>query len=467
MSDHDAHAWSRLAAEAEDLATHIRELPVQPDVTPAEVRQYLEREYRFDRPRPLAELVGEAAGMLREWTVHITHPRYFGLFNPSVREAGALADALVGIYNPQLAAWSHAPAANEIERHTLRALAQLIGFEGDVHATFTSGGAEANVSALLTAIAHRAPEALEDGLGAVERRPLVYVSEQSHHSFLKGVRMAGLGTSALRILPTTDRLTLDVGAFRRQAAADLAGGHQPLMLVATAGTTSAGAIDPLKDLADAAAEVGCWYHVDAAWGALAALSPRLRPVLAGIERADSVTWDAHKGLSVPMGAGMFFCRHPEAVQRAFGVATAYMPGRSEDAEDPYATTMQWSRRAIGMKVFLSLAELGLDGYAALVEHQAAMGDALRERLVATSWEVVNETPLPLVCFTHADVRSGRLTTADVLASIHARRRVWISETVLRGERVLRACITSFRTEPGDLDVVIEELEHARRSHAVA
>lgn len=199
------------------------------------------------------------------------------------------------------------------------------------------------------------------------------------------------------------------------------------------------------------------------------LSSPLRPAILGIEKADSVTWDAHKWLSVPMGAGMFFCRHPEAVKRAFAISTSYMPHESDDQTvDPYAATAQWSRRLIGLKVFMALAELGLDGYGAMIERQAALGDHLRNRLRDTGWLIRNDTPLPVVCFSHPDLQRGGLTTGQMLETIYARGRVWISDVLLGGqERVLRACITSYRSTEADIECLIEELEHARRVKAPA
>jgi glutamate/tyrosine decarboxylase-like PLP-dependent enzyme len=233
--------------------------------------------------------------------------------------------------------------------------------------------------------------------------------------------------------------------------------------VGTAGTTGGGVVDPLPVLADIAAGCGAWVHVDAAWGGAAALVPRLRAALDGIERADSVTWDAHKWLSVPMGAGMFFCRHPAAVRAAFDVSTSYMPSTTGvETTDPYMTTVQWSRRAIGLKVFMSLAERGRDGFAEQIDRQARMGDVLRAKLTDAGWTIVNDTPLPLICFTHDDLRSNQTSTADILETIYSRGNVWISDVVLgRKERVLRACITSFRTEEADLEYLINELEFAR------
>jgi glutamate/tyrosine decarboxylase-like PLP-dependent enzyme len=223
-------------------------------------------------------------------------------------------------------------------------------------------------------------------------------------------------------------------------------------------------VDPLDSLADVAADVGIWFHVDAAWGGAAVLIARLRHVLAGIERADSVTWDAHKWLSVPMGAGMFFCRHEQAVRRAFDVATSYMPWHADDSPvDPYLCTVQWSRRAIGLKLFMTLAACGGDRFAELIDRQVRMGDLLRTKLRDAGWAVVNETALPLICATHDDIRRGRCTTTEIVRATVARGKVWISEVNLGGkERVIRACITSFRTMEEDIDTLVGELETTRR-----
>jgi aromatic-L-amino-acid decarboxylase len=168
---------------------------------------------------------------------------------------------------------------------------------------------------------------------------------------------------------------------------------------------------------------------------------------------------------VPMGAGMFFCRHPEAVKRAFAISTSYMPeGVGEDTLDPYATTAQWSRRMIGLKVFMTLAELGLNGYRELIERQTEMGDLLRLRLGEAGWLIRNQTPLPVVCFSHPDIQAGSLTTSGIIKNIYSRGRVWISDVVLGGrERVLRACITSFHTDESDIECLIDELELARHT----
>lgn len=464
-ADPNGH-WARFAAEVAGFEARIRTLPVVHAPEPAALRQALAERFTFADGIPLPLLADELTGMLRKGLVHVTHPRYFGLFNPSVREAAVLGDALAALYNPQLAVWSHAPVVQELERLTLATLARQLGYDPETMAAhFASGGAEANLAGVLAALASRCPGAAEHGLRGLAREPRIYVSAESHHSFLKIARMCGLGTAAVREVPVTAALAMDVGALEAMLTADRDAGRHPVLIVATAGTTSAGVIDPLAEVADLAARYDTWFHCDAAWGGGAAMSPRLRPLLAGIERADSITWDAHKWLSVPMGAGMFFTRHPEAVGRAFGVASTYMPpAASTITEDPHLVTPQWSRRAIGLKVFAALAELGLPGYAALVEHQAAMGEALRDRLRDAGWMVVNETALPVVCFTHADITAGRTTASAVRDAVYARGSAWVSAVRLAGgPPVLRACITSYQTTAEDLDVLVHELEAARRA----
>jgi glutamate/tyrosine decarboxylase-like PLP-dependent enzyme len=230
-------------------------------------------------------------------------------------------------------------------------------------------------------------------------------------------------------------------------------------VVGTAGTTTVGAIDPLPEMAAFCRREGLWFHVDAAWGGGAAMSPKLRPHLAGIESADSITCDAHKWLSVSMGAGMFFCRHPKAAENAFTIDAPYVLDALRGAADPYVESLQWSRRFIGLKVFMTLAELGAPGMAAMIEGQAAMGDRLREKLRERGWIVLGETPFPLVCFTHPEIRAGTASPDSVLRSVYRGRQAWISEARFQGrEPALRACITSFKTSAADLEILVDEID---------
>jgi glutamate/tyrosine decarboxylase-like PLP-dependent enzyme len=385
--------------------------------------------------------------------VQVTHPRYFGLFNPSVTLASVIADTLVAMYNPQLANWRTSPAANEMERHTLGWLAAKFGLPENALATFTSGGTEANLSAVIVALTRAFPDYGEHGLRHLHAQPSIYLTEETHHSFSKIAHMTGLGRRALRAIPTGRCLKMDVGELRKRVAEDRINGFLPFLVVGTAGTTAAGVVDPLSAIGHFCREEGLWFHADAAWGGSAILSPKLKSYLAGIDMADSITCDAHKWLSVSMGCGMFFCRHPETVAEAFRADVSYMPGKPVGpAFDPYTTSAQWSRRFIGLKLFLALAHHGEAGYVEMIEHQSRMGDVLREALRSSGWRIVNSTPLPLVCF----ARDG-VVPSTFLAALHKRQIAWMSEARLGGIPVVRACITSFKTTERHIHWVVDEM----------
>ena len=318
-----------------------------------------------------------------------------------------------------------------------------------------------NLSAVVVALTHAFPGYGEHGLRHLTGEPAIYLTEAAHHGFNKIAHMTGLGRRCLRLIAADSQQKMDVEDLKRRVADDRRKGFLPFMVVGTCGTTAAGAIDSLPEIGRFCQEAGLWFHVDAAWGGAAIVSPSLRHHLAGFEAADSITCDAHKWLSVPMGCGMFFCRHREIVARAFRAEVTYMPGKPEglgdeasDTFNPLTNSAQWSRRFIGLKFFMALAERGEGGYAEMIDHQARMGQALRESLTATGWRIVNSTPLPLVCFT----RDG-LVPSDLLAALRERQIAWMSEAQLQGIPVMRACITSYRTTQKDIEWVVDEMNN--------
>jgi len=440
---------ARLSEECEAQLRAIRAGRVAPQLARGEVLRELEERYRFDAPQALDDVAADVVALLARGILHPAHTRYFGLFVPGVRFSSVVADLITASINPQIGGWFHSPAGVELEEHTLRFLLRALGFDPDASAAhFTSGGSEANLTAALSALAHAHPETATRGVRALDRQPLIFVSREAHHSLWKVARHMGLGTDAVRAIETDERFRMRVDALREQLARE-----KPFLIVATAGTTAAGAIDPLEEIADVCAEHGIWLHVDAAWGGAAVLSPQLKPHLRGIERADSIACDAHKWLSVAMGAGMFFTRRPEALARAFEVEASYVPRAAEPEPDFYRASLQWSRRFIGLKVFLALAELGAAGLAAQLEQQTALGDRLRDALRTRGWEIVNDTPFPLVCFRRDGVDSAELVRRVVADGNH-----WISHAIVGGTHsVARACITNHETTADDVDSLAEAI----------
>lgn len=432
---------------------------VGPPAEPGAVRAYVES-LSFEHPRAPDEALEHLAEGLRRFQVHVAHPRYFGLFNPAPATMAIAGDVIAAGFNPQLATWSHSPMACEIERFLAAELGARFGYD-DVEGTFASGGAEANHTALLVALGEAFPEVAREGLRAAPGSPVFYLSAEAHHSFQKAARMSGLGEVAVRPVEVDAASRMRVEALEARIAADRADGLAPFLVVATAGTTSSGAIDPLPTIAEVAERQGLWFHVDAAWGGAAALVPELAPALAGIERSDSLTFDAHKWLSVPMGAGLFLTRRRGALGRTFGTRAPYMPRPVADVDDPYGSSMQWSRRFIGAKLYLTLAVAGWEGYAAALRHQAQMADRLRHALPDQGWDVVNDTPLPIVCFDDPKLAANRAVT--FAAWVQRSGRAWISSTRLAGRSVLRACVTHAGTGPDDIDALLDTLARARRA----
>jgi glutamate/tyrosine decarboxylase-like PLP-dependent enzyme len=462
-----AALWRQVFATIEAYTHEVESLPVSVAPDLPELRAQLAA-YDFTHPVAPDEACAFLAGGLRRYQVHTPHPRYYGLFNPAPTTMGIAADALVAAFNPQMAAWSHNPFAAEVEAHLVRAFGARFGY-AETDGTFCTAGAEANHTGVLAALTHAFPDFAQRGVRALAAQPVLYISAEGHHSIIKAARLSGLGTDAARVIPVNEKLQMDCAALRAQIARDRREGFAPFLVVATLGTTNAGVLDPVNELADIAAENDLWLHADAAWGGAAVLVEELRPLLAGIERADSITFDAHKWLSVPMGAGVFLTRHRDILTRTFRMANAYMPRAYETEHDivsPYEHSMQWSRRFTGAKVFLSLLVAGWDGYAAAIRQQTAMGALLRRELEENDWQSVNETELPVVCF--VDSRDDVPAHSEaILNEVLASGRAWISTTRLgTGRHVLRACVTNYRTDEEDVRALVQALNEAREKERV-
>ncbi len=403
--------------------------------------------------------------MLYGGIVHPNHRRHFGLFVPGVQAAGVVADTLAALLNPQLGAWWYSPAACEIERFVLDAFLEKLGFDtGEAFAHFTSGGSEANATAVVLALTRHFPNYATTGLTVSEKYPVLYASEQAHDSFAKIAHMTGIGRRAVRRVRTDSAFRMDVDDLRQQYEQDKKNGASPFLVVGTAGTTAGGAFDPLPLLLNFTQEAGLWLHVDAAWGGLALLLDEFRALLSGIDKADSVTWDAHKMFPIPMGAGMFFTHSKKDAAKAFGVEAGYLPASRQGTLDLYSHSIQWSRRFIGLKVFLTLAELGWGGIASLLRQQTRVAQKLRHELLHAGFSIVNHSPLPLVCFTHPTIESGAHRADTIVDELVSQGRVWLSAVSLSPNRPksLRACLTNHRTNEEDVKLLVSEVTRILR-----
>jgi glutamate/tyrosine decarboxylase-like PLP-dependent enzyme len=393
---------------------------------------------------------------LEDGVVHLTHPRYFGLFNPAPTFPAQCADRIAAAFNPQLATSTTSPAAVEIESHVIRAVGRRAGFWPEVGGHFTTGGAEANYTALICALTRANAGFASEGARAFGGPPVFYASKESHVAWLKIAHQAGIGRSAVNLVRTDGAGRMDANALNDAIAADRAQGRVPVMIVATAGTTNAGMIDPLTNCAEIARLAGLWYHVDGAWGGALIASDRLRGALVGIEQADSITIDAHKWFATTMGCGMFITRDVHALSSAFQVSTSYMPSNVPNL-DPYVTSVQWSRRFLGLRLFLSLAAAGWAGYGEHVERAIELAGVLKDKLASEGWSIVNRSLLAVLCI---EPPAGGSNVRSIVNRVLASGRAWISAATFEGREVIRACVTNGETMPDDIDELAEVMRAA-------
>ncbi len=258
----------------------------------------------------------------------------------------------------------------------------------------------------------------------------------------------------MRLVATDGTGRMDAGALAEMIAGDVRRGAVPFMVVGTAGTTNAGMIDPIERCAAIARDAGLWFHVDAAWGGALIASTRLRHVLDGMALADSVTIDAHKWLATTMGCGMFLTTHPHVLSAAFQVSTTFMPSNVADL-DPYVTTAQWSRRFLGVRLFLALGAAGWSGYAEHVERSVALIAILEQALIARGWTIANTSSLALLC---VEPPAGRDTVPAIAARVLASGRAWVAVAKFEGREVIRICLTHGEATAADVTQLVDVLD---------
>ena len=408
---------------------------------------------------------------------HVPAANYFGLMNPTPTYMAVLAEALVSALNPQLATLARSQLASKIENETVRWIGERIWGNGNgsgrpFDGTFTSGGNEANFSAIALALAARFPESIEEGIAAIGGKPVLYASAESHHSLDKSAGLLGLGRKALRRVPVDDCVQMKLGELETMIEADKAGGHIPFCVVATAGTTNSGAIDNIAALADLCQKHGLWLHVDGAYGAAAVFSNQHRELVHGIERADSVTIDPHKWLAMPFAAGVILTSRPELLEKAFAVTTPYMPKvgstmskaqavRGTHLVDNFKVSTQWSRRMNSLKFWLTLRVHGRKAYEELIGRQLDLARHMREWIERSAdFEMAAPQVLPIlnlrVKLPGAKEEEIDRINAAIVDEVTRDGRRWISLTRVNGRSVIRMMIISYLSEERHL----EELQRA-------
>ena len=384
--------------------------------------------------------------------------RFFGYVLGSGEPVAAVADLLASVLNQNVTAWRSGPAAVIIEKTAARWLAEAIGCPG-FHGHLTGGGSSANLMGLAMAREAAAP-ANESG---VRGDGTVYASEQIHMSIPKSVALLGIGRDNLRLIPTDASLRLIPEALDQRIFQDKAAGKTPIAVVASAGTVNTGTIDPLGQIADIAHRHGAWFHIDGAYGALAAIAERSK--FDGMDLADSISLDPHKWLYQPLDCGCLLYGSSQAAQKAFSHTGDYARSLTHDPIEGFAffeESIELSRRFRALKLWFSLRYHGLAAFRKSIRKDLAQAQRLAKAIRSErQLELLAPVELSAVCFRHR----GSMTSEDelnrfnaaLLKRIVARGRIYLSNASLGGKFSLRACIVNHRTKDSDVDAVVPEV----------
>jgi len=416
------------------------------------------------------DLLDQTATLLFDHSLFSAHPRFWGYIYSSAAPIGALGDLLAAAVNPNVGAWNLSPIASEIEAQTVRWIAELIGYPADCGGLLVSGGNMANFVPFLVARKAKTDwDASGEGLRAAAGRPLrVYCSAETHTWIHKAADLFGLGTDSIRWIGTDAELRMDTAELRRRIAEDRARGDLPFLVVGAAGSVSTGAIDPLPELAAIAREEGLWFHVDGAYGAIAAALDDASPDLRGLALADSVAVDPHKWLYMPLEAGCALVRDRRALPRTFSHRPPYYHFPEHEGEESinyFEHGMQNSRGFRALKVWLALRQVGRDGYVRMIADDIRLAKALYQ-IAAEHPELEAFTQgLSITTFRYVPRGLGpgteqveaylnRLNT-ELLTRLQRSGEIFLTNAVIRGKFLLRACFVNFHSTFADVRALPE------------
>ncbi len=396
-----------------------------------------------------------------------SHPRFYGFINATADPIGITADYLASAMNSNC--WGGDHAAIHVEHRVVRWLCELLGYPREAEGILVSGGSMANFTALAAARRAVTPgNVREDGLAGEGRaRPIVYASDQVHSCVDKAVDLLGIGTKNLRKIETDERFQIRMDRLSQAVAADRQAGLSPAIVVGNAGTVNTGAIDPLDEIADFCRKESLWFHVDGAYGAMAALHAELRPLFAGMERADSIAADPHKWLYVPYEAGATLVREGGRLAAAFRKFPEYL---ASDPESPFPGPAWFAERGVelsrgfkALKVWMGLKTHGRRGYAEAIANDIRLARFLCDEIARRpDFELLSEPVLSIANFRYRPSEGSLSDTAldrvnrRIVNRLVGDGSFFLAPTILKGRTALRVCIVNFRTTEKDLTLLLDE-----------
>ncbi len=445
----------------ERIVEHLRTLPEQP-LSYTEGGAELARSLREDLPesgQPYSELLELVFERCLSLTYNTASPGYLAFIPGGGLPHAAVADLIADTVNRYVGVFVAAPGLVQLEVNVTRWFCQMVGYPETARGLLTTGGSLANFTALYTARRERLPDNFLKGI--------LYCSDQVHHSIMKAAMLAGFPEGNIRVVPSDEHCRMQLDALKEQIESDRESDLQPFLVVGSAGTVNTGAIDDLVALADLAAEQELWFHVDGAYGGFFVLTERGRERFEGLDRADSISLDPHKGLFLPYGTGCLVVRDDAALKRAHHVAAAYMPPLQDDLEqiDFSESSPELSRDFRGLRVWLPLKMHGV----------GVFRQALAEKLDLAQWacdelsqidgiEIVAEPQLSIVAFRLTRPGSSEaeleVLNRDLQQRINDKQHVFLTSTNLDGRYVIRICVLSFRTHLDRMEQCLEDIRQA-------
>lgn len=443
-----------------DYLEQLSDLPLAHEQDPADILRLLPAALP-EQGTPAADVLREAARLLIDRSMLTAHPQFYGYIIGSASPIGMLGDLLASAINPNVGAWSLSPVATEIEKQSIRWIAQMLGYPGNTGGIFVSGGNMANMICLLAArVAKGGTDLRASGLSKAAPRLRLYASAETHTWVQKATDLFGLGTDAIRWIETDAQNRMKIADLQQRIETDIAAGDQPFFVVATAGTVSTGAIDPLREIRQLCNQHDLWMHVDGAYGAPAAMLEDADADLKALADADSVAMDPHKWLYAPAEAGCALVRDADALLKAFSYRPTYyhFEGKEDDPRTNfYELGVQNTRGFRALKVWLAIRQVGFAGYREMIADDIRLARLLYEEVAQhPELEAVTQG-LSITTFRYvpAELKDrgshpgmleylNSLNTA-VLSHLQSGGEVFVSNAVVDGKFVLRACIVNFRT----------------------
>ena len=448
--------------------------PVTSRMRPGDIRALLEERFPA-QGEAFEEILSDFESKIFPGLTHWQHPMFFAYFPANASPPSVLAEMLVAALGQQCMLWSTSPAAHELEGATMEALRSALGLPAEFTGVIQEGGSAANLTAILTAReAKLRYHGNRFGLGGY--KPLiVYASEEAHSSVERAVRIAGLGTNQLRKIGTDSQLAMRPELLQAAIERDVAEGAVPLAVVATLGTTSSVAFDPLRAIGEIAKRNGLWLHVDAAYAGSALLLPEYRWMIDGIDAVDSFVVNPHKGMLVSFDCSAYYTRDQESLVRTFRVSPEYLKTPVDPEVTSYSDCgIALGRRFRALKLWFVLRSYGIAGLQEIFRRHFALAAELAAKLKALpDFELLAPPALGNICFRHRpdpDLPEEALNDWNMalLDSLNASGEIFLSHTKLRGATAIRVCVGQTNTGPEHVERAFGLIvAHARKSAPLA